>query len=585
MPKTKSNTQLADVLVGKKLITAAQAKEITLEADKKLLPFEEVLDSRGLVSQEELLKAKSEIYNVPSIDLVNRTIVPEVIRLIPREIAETYKMVVFEATDKEMSVALVNPTNYKAIEAVEFIAREKNLHIKYFVSSPEGLIDALRQYGSLKVEVKEALTQVQDNLQSKDKSKKSTVVSDESEGKFEEIMKTAPVAKMVSVILRHAVEGGASDIHIEPTDDETRVRFRIDGILHTSIVLPRYIHAAIISRVKVLANLKIDETRVPQDGRIRVAVDGRPIDLRVSTMPLLNSEKVVMRILDTESGVLTLEDLGFTGRNLELLRDNLTKTQGMLLVTGPTGSGKSTTLYAALNILNEEGVNIITLEDPIEYHLKGVNQSQINNEVGYTFASGLRSILRQDPNIILVGEIRDTETAELAIHASLTGHVVLSTLHTNDAIGAIPRMIDMHVEPFLIASTVNLVIAQRLVRRVCNFCAEQIELPANVIEDIKKDLKDVPDDIKDYVNNQKWSTKKSVGCNRCNFTGYRGRVVIAEALGNTKEMQELIVTGYNMMKVKEEFKRQGLLNMKQDGLLKVIKGITTLEEVLTETKA
>ncbi len=585
MPKTKSTTQLADVLVSKKLITTAQAKEISLEADKKQLPFAEVLASRGLVSQEDLLKAKAEIYNIPAIDLVNRTIPPEVIKLIPREIAETYKMVAYEATGKEISVALVNPTNYKAIEAIEFIAREKNLHVKYFVASPEGLVDALRQYGSLKVEVKEALTQVEDNLQSKDKSKKSTVVSDESEGKFEEIMKTAPVAKMVSVILRHAVEGGASDIHIEPTDDETRVRFRIDGILHTSIVLPRYIHAAIISRVKVLANLKIDETRVPQDGRIRVAVDGRPIDLRVSTMPLLNSEKVVMRILDTESGVLTLEDLGFTGRNLELLRDSLTKTQGMLLVTGPTGSGKSTTLYSALNILNEEGVNIITLEDPIEYHLKGVNQSQINTEVGYTFANGLRSILRQDPNIILVGEIRDTETAELAIHASLTGHVVLSTLHTNDAIGAIPRMIDMHVEPFLIASTVNLVIAQRLVRRICSFCSEKIELPSNVVDDIKKDLKDVPADVKDFVNNQKWSTKKAVGCNRCNFTGYRGRVVIAEALDNTPELQELIVTGYNMMKVQEEFKRQGLLNMKQDGLLKVIKGITTLEEVLTETKS
>lgn len=585
MPKNKSNIQLADVLVGKKLISAAQSREISLEAEKKQITFEEALSTRGLVNQEELLKVKAEIFNIPSVDLINRTITPEIIRLVPREVAETYKMVVFEATDKDMSVALVNPANYKAIEAIEFIAREKNLRIKYFVASPDGLVDAIRQYGSLKVEVKEALTQVEDKLQSKDKTKKPTVVSDETEGKFEEIMKTAPVAKMVSVILRHAVEGGASDIHIEPTDEETRVRFRIDGILHTSIVLPKYIHAAIISRIKVLANLKIDETRVPQDGRIRVTIDGRPIDLRVSTMPLLNSEKVVMRILDTESGVLTLEDLGFAGRNLELLKDNLTKTQGMLLVTGPTGSGKSTTLYSALNILNEEGVNIITLEDPIEYHLKGVNQSQINTEVGYTFATGLRSILRQDPNIILVGEIRDTETAELAIHASLTGHVVLSTLHTNDAMGAIPRMIDMHVEPFLIASTVNVVVAQRLVRRVCSFCAENIELPVNVVNDIKSNLKDVPPDIKDLVESKKWTTKKAVGCNRCNFTGYRGRIVIAEALGNTKELQQLIVTGYNMAKVEEEFRRQGLLNMKQDGLIKVIKGITTLEEVLTETKA
>ncbi len=582
MPKTKNSLDLADVLVARKLVTSDQLKSAARAAQVDNTSVEEVLLKRGLVKSEDLLAAKGQLFNMPSVDLTDRTIPLDVIRLIPQEIAENYQIVLFEHKGAAVSVAMVNPANYKAMEAVEFIAREHNWKVNYFITTAEAFAGTLKQYGSLKSEVKEALVLAEDKFQDEGELKK-TDLAEGGEGKLEEVVKAAPVAKMLTVILRHAVEGGASDIHIEPMEGETRVRFRIDGELHTSIVLPRYIHSAILTRIKVLANLRIDETRTPQDGRIRVIVSGRPIDLRVSTMPLLNNEKVVMRILDTSTGVKTLEELGFWGNTLKLLQDSLHKAQGMFLVTGPTGSGKSTTLYAALNILNEEGVNIITLEDPIEYYLLGVNQSQINSDAGFTFATGLRSILRQDPDIILVGEIRDTETAELAIHASLTGHVMLSTLHTSDAFGAIPRLIDMHVEPFLIASTLNLVVAQRLVRKVCRFCAQEVKVPDNLLEQMKTELNQLPGDIKDSAYKEKWVFKRGVGCNRCDFSGYHGRTIIAEALANTTELQAIITSGADLAAVREEAKRQNMMTMKQDGLLKVLQGVTTLEEVLTVT--
>jgi type IV pilus assembly protein PilB len=390
---------------------------------------------------------------------------------------------------------------------------------------------------------------------------------------------------MVSVILKHAVEARASDIHIEPVFNETRIRYRIDGDLHTSLVLPRYIHSAIVSRIKVLSNLKIDETRIPQDGRIRLELEGRQIDFRISTFPLYSNEKVVMRILDTEEGVPTLEGLGFEGKNLNFMKDNIDKPHGMFLVTGPTGSGKSTTLYAVLNVLNTENVNIVTLEDPIEYYLKGVNQSQVKPDIGYTFAAGLRSILRQDPDIVMVGEIRDSETAELAIHAALTGHIVLSTLHTNDAFGAVPRLIDMKVEPFLISSTLNIVVAQRLVRKICSNCREKTEIPVALQDEIIAALTPVQNALPPEVKLQKpltlWHGK---GCPRCNDTGYAGRSAIAESLNINEEMKAIIADGANHEKVRGAFLRQGMLDLKQDGILKALRGVTTIEEVLAATK-
>jgi len=582
MPKIKINLELTDVLLSRKLLTPEQVAEANRAAQEEGHTVEDILLLRQLVKPADLMAAKSQLFNMPYVDLVDREITREVLQLIPFELAENYQLVAFEQKGQDISIALVNPANFKAIEAVEFMARENGWKPHYYLISPEGLASAFKEYGSLTSEVKEALILAEDKFQGLPKTKRAGDL-EETGGKLEEVVKTAPVAKMVAVIFRHAVEGGASDIHIEPVADETRVRYRIDGVLHTSIILPRYIHTAIVSRIKVLANLKIDETRLPQDGRIRLTMAGRAVDFRVSTLPLFNSEKVVLRILDSTAGVKTLEDLGFWGSTLQVIKDNLQKPHGMFLVTGPTGSGKSTTIYAALNILNQEGVNIITLEDPVEYYLEGVNQSQINPDIGLTFASGLRSVLRQDPDIIMVGEVRDRETADLTIHASLTGHIVLSTLHTNDAFGALPRLMDMHVEPFLIASTVNVVIAQRLVRKICKYCTKDFKPPPELMVRLQASLKEIPVEFKSTVPKEPWVFKRGEGCSRCDFTGYRGRTVMAEVLANTPVMQQIIIAGANPAEVKKEFKNQGMLNMEQDGLLKVLQGVTTIEEVLTAT--
>ena len=397
-----------------------------------------------------------------------------------------------------------------------------------------------------------------------------------------EVIKRAPVSKIVSVVIRHAVDGGASDIHIEPMDKESRIRYRIDGVLRTSLVLPKYIHSAVISRIKVMANLKLDETRVPQDGRIRMIVDDRDVDLRISILPLLGKEKIVMRILDVSKKAPTLKELGYLDKHIEIIERNIKRPHGMFLISGPTGSGKSTTLYSVLTQLNVEGVNISTLEDPIEYHLAGVNQSQVNYDVDFVFATGLRALLRQDPDILMVGEIRDGETAELSVHAGLTGHLIFSTIHTNDSFGVIPRLVDMKVEPFLIASTLNIVVAQRLVRRICEHCKEEIELPADIKKEIDDEVKKIPQSVlSHYLNtNKKMTFYKGKGCVYCNNMGYSGRVAIAEILQVTQELQKIIVAGSKIEDVQKEAQRQGMISLLQDGVIKTLQGVTTVEEVL-----
>ena len=402
-------------------------------------------------------------------------------------------------------------------------------------------------------------------------------------------IKEAPVAKIVSTILEFAFKSRASDIHIEPFAKESRVRYRIDGILHTSLTLPKSIHNAVIARVKVLARLKLDETRIPQDGRIRLVVSGREVDFRVSTLPLTNSEKVVMRILDTVSGVQTLESLGFNQIALNRIKEGIKKTSGMVLITGPTGSGKTTTLYSILNILNQEGVNISTLEDPIEYEIKGINQSQVRPRIGFSFANGLRSLLRQDPNIIMVGEIRDEETAELSIHASLTGHLVLSTLHTNDAIGSVYRLLDMKVERFLLASTLKVIVAQRLARRLCEHCKKETTLSEDARQEIVDELKTLPErviklELPNFTKLEelfsRYKLYQAVGCQRCENTGYSSRISIAEVLEIDEKLKQMINDGDSS--VNEEVVRglQDFISIKQDGIIKVLQGITTMEEVL-----
>ena len=576
---TDKKNPLLEVLLKDRYISQDKLSELARESKKSGQDIIELIEEKKVVTDEEMAKAKAKAYGLPHIDLFGKIVRGEILNIISQDLAENYKMVAFEKQDNQVRVALVNPNNFKALEAVEFIARKNKYKIKYFVVSEGGFKYLLKQYASLAREVEEALKGAE------------TVYGDaklevKEEG-LEEVVRKAPVSKMVAVILRHAVEGRASDVHIEPVANETRVRYRIDGVLHTSIVLPKHVHPSVVARIKVLANMKIDETRVPQDGRFRMNINGKDIDYRVSTLPLMDNEKVVMRILDTSARVFKLEDLGFVGRNQEVIIKNTKKSHGMVLVTGPTGSGKSTTLHAILSGLNKEGVNIVTLEDPVEYFISGVSQSQINPEVGLTFSRGLRAILRQDPDIIMVGEIRDNETAELAIHAALTGHLVFSTLHTNDAFGAIPRLIDMKIEPFLASSALMVVVAQRLTRRVCEKCREEIDLPHDLEQEVLKELGNIsPQHIPKDISLERGELRfyKGKGCARCENEGYTGRVAIVEVVEVTDKLQKIINSGNKPEEVRKEFLRQGMLTIKQDGILKALQGITTIEEVLSKTK-
>jgi len=569
--------ELINLLVQNKLITDEQLTGIKKLPEYSISP-EEALIKSGLVDVENLTKFKAKVYNLNYHSLIGSKIPDQVLNLIPGEVAENYKIACFEVVRNKMKVGIVDPENFKAIEAIDFLAKEENLQPEYFLISALSFDNALKHYKTLGKEVSKALkTKEEEDILDRANKK-------DGQEEVEEITKSAPVSKIVSVIIRHAVEGRASDIHIEPMQTESRVRYRIDGILHNSLVLPKSVHGAIVGRIKVLANLKLDETRMPQDGRIRVTINDKAIDLRISILPLLNDEKVVMRILDVTRGAPTLEELGFMGAGLKVIKKSLEKTDGMFLVTGPTGSGKSTTLFSILTSLNKEDINISTLEDPVEYFVKGVNQSQVRPEIGFTFASGLRSLLRQDPDVVMVGEIRDNETAELGIHASLTGHFVLSTLHTNDALGAIPRLLDMAVEPFLLGSTLNIVLAQRLGRKICGYCKTECKLPDDIIADIKKELALTPiAAIKEMMPDfdiKKLKFYRGQGCARCGATGYSGRVALAEVLDVNDKIKEIIMSNKANLTLDDLVKNQNFITMKQDGIIKVLMGLTTMEEVL-----
>lgn len=569
--------ELINLLVQNKLITDEQLIEIKKLPEYKSSP-EEALIKSGFIDVEDLIKIKSKIYNLNYHSLIGVKISDQVLNLIPAEVAENYKIVCFEVAKGKMKVGIVDPENFKAIEAIDFLAKEESLQPEYFLISALSLNNALKHYKTLGKEVSKALKTKEEEDILESASKKIT------RQEVEEITKSAPVSKIVSVIIRHAVEGRASDIHIEPIQNESRVRYRIDGILHNSLILPKSVHGSIVGRIKVLGNLKLDETRLPQDGRIRVNINNKEIDLRVSVMPLLDDEKVVMRILDITDRAPTLEELGFMGSGLKVIKKSLTKTDGMFLVTGPTGSGKSTTIFSILTDLNKEGINISTLEDPVEYFVKGVNQSQIRPEIGLTFAAGLRSLVRQDPDVVMVGEIRDNETAELGIHASLTGHFVLSTLHTSNALGAIPRLLDMEVEPFLLGSTLNIVLAQRLGRKICEHCKTEYKLPDDIVDDIKKELAVTPPAaIKEMIPDfdiKKMKFYKGKGCARCGATGYAGRVALAEVLDVNDKIKEIIMENKINLTIDDLIKNQNFITMKQDGIIKVLLGLTTMEEVL-----
>lgn len=572
--------ELLSLLVSNKIISHRQSEEIS-QAVFKGKTLEGAILELGLIDAEELTKMKAKVAGMPYQALLGKKISESVLNVIPVEVSENYKIVCFSKDQRKISVGIVDSENMKAVEAVNFLGKGEGIRVELFLISELSFNGALKQYKTLSKEITSALEskrkeELEDSFEGKDREK--------GDQALDEVTKSAPVAKIVSVIIRHAVDGRASDIHIEPLLKESRVRYRIDGILQTSLVLPKNIHSAVVSRIKVLASLKLDETRLPQDGRLRMDINGRDIDFRVSVLPLMDEEKVVMRVLETGRGAPTLEELGFMGPALEIIKNNIQKTEGLALITGPTGSGKSTTIFSIINRINREGVNISTLEDPIEYFIEGVNQSQVRPEIGFTFASGLRTLLRQDPNVIMVGEIRDDETAELAVHAGLTGHLVLTTLHTNDAIGAIPRLIDMKVEPFLLGSTINMVVAQRLARKICKHCQEETSLPPEVVSEIKENLNQAPQSvIKEIIpnfdiNNIKFY--KGKGCSRCGNQGYSGRVCISEVLDINDEIREIITEGKKIVRFEDVIASQKFLTLKQDGVLKVILGLTTMEEVM-----
>ncbi|MBT4121719.1 type II/IV secretion system protein, partial [bacterium] len=520
MLKKSLQKQLLDALKTQDSISPEEYKQYLKMIKANPEKFSKLLNGSAIANTEVIAKIKGQILNMPYEFLEGKKIKEEALKVIPQDLSRNYKVIVFNKEGNNLDVGLVDPSDFKAIDAIEFLARKKNLKVKYFVISPDSFQNAAKGYESIKEQVGKALDFAEEKLA----PKSGTSISDATP--LEQVVKSAPVSKIVSVILRHAIEGGASDIHIEPQGDKSRVRYRIDGILHTSIVLPIYVHAALVSRIKVISNLKIDETRIPQDGRIRLTVGEKDVDFRVSLIPLITQEKVVLRVLESPDKAPTFEELGFFGNALEKMEKNLKKPNGMFLVTGPTGSGKSTTLFSALFKLNKDGVNISTLEDPVEYHIEGINQSQVRSELGFSFVAGLRALLRQDPDIIMVGEIRDKETARLAIHAALTGHSVLTTLHTNDAVGAVPRFIDMGAEAFLLASTLNLIISQRLIRRICENCKVKEEVPPEVLVEVKKDLAELPEKAwyKGVKENSNFQFHKGEGCSQCGGTGYKGRL-------------------------------------------------------------
>jgi type IV pilus assembly protein PilB len=568
-----------------KLLTQEQYENILKSSEEENSDPMEALFSRRFMSESALIEAKSRFSGYPYKDLTGFQANYEVLREIPEEAAKHYRFfpIKIDRQQKTIEVGMVSPEDVGANEALQFITLRLGLQPKIFLVSPQDFKDILKQYRTLKGEVEKALEELQREINSeKDKGKEA---ADTKKKADEALGEEAPITKMVAVILKHAIEGRASDIHIEPVEKEVRVRFRVDGVLHTSIILPKQVHAAVVARIKILSNLKIDETRRPQDGRFHTRLENRKIDFRVSILPTVTGEKIVLRILDPIVGIKTFKDLGIQGHNLMLLERAISRPYGMILITGPTGSGKTTTLYSAFSSLNEEGVNIISLEDPVEYFIEGINQSQIQPEVEYTFASGLRSILRQDPDIIMVGEIRDNETAELAVHAALTGHLVLSTLHTNDALGVFPRLIDMDVQPFLLPPSILLAAAQRLVRRICQDCKTAIPCPKEVEDMILRELANLSDEDRTLCNlTPPLQLYEAKGCKKCGGEGTKGRVGIYEMLGVTPQLERILTSGVTDEKLQGEAHRQKMVNMKQDGLIKVLQGQVTLDELLSTVK-
>ncbi len=536
------------------------------------------------VSLGEILKVKGEYFGVPTRELGNKLVPFDVLRYIPEESARYYRFAPLKIGDGVLEIGVTDPDNLEARDALTFISAKVGMPYKLFLISDTDFESLLTQYKGLSGEVGKALTELQtklseDNISGKKIARPALLEEEITETEADAITADAPVTKIVATMLRHAFEQRASDIHIEPLSTQTRVRFRVDGVLLTNITLPTQVHSQVVARIKVLANVRLDEKRKPQDGRFSARVGGGKVDFRVSTFPTYYGEKVVMRILGTAAKELTLESMGFSARNLSFIRAAIKKPYGLILVSGPTGSGKSTSLYAILNEVDREKQNVLSLEDPIEYTIPGVSQSQVRPEIGYTFASGLRTTLRQDPNIIMVGEIRDSETANLAVQAALTGHLVLSTIHTNNAIGIVPRLLDMGVEPYLIPPVLILGMAQRLVKTLCENGGKKVVVDSSTAAMLEEQFKDMPKEYRSAVPplHEVYRLAPTPECP----SGMKGRIAVVEMFEMTPDLEKAILEKKSEKLMHETVRKYGMLSMKEDAIIKSIEGVVPFEEVNT----
>lgn len=589
-----SDSTIVKLLERSGAATSQQLQPLVSEAASSNLRLQDIVLQNNLIDERALTKLYATYADIPYIELDPRDIPSDILMRIPERIARQYNAVIFKIDPNGLiHLAMDDPDD---VQAVNFIEKEIGTNTRVYIAPRSNILECLEGYrGDVTQELKEVI-----DIQREDDGSNQKVTE-------AEVAEDSPIAQTVNLLLEYAIRSNASDIHIEPREQFVQVRYRIDGVLKEVNRLPKNVLGALVSRIKILSNLKIDERRVPQDGRFKIKVAGKQYALRVSTLPIADGEKVVMRILDESNQAVTLEQLGYWGHSLAVINQALTEPNGMILVTGPTGSGKSTSLFSVLSMLNTPEVNISTIEDPVEYKIPGVNQTQTNSKAGMTFASGLRALLRQDPNIIMVGEIRDGETANLGVQAALTGHLVFSTLHTNNAATCLPRLLDMGIEPFLIASTVKAVVGQRLVRRLCMNCRQSYVPDQTEVAEITRLFHLAPGQNFYYIHQleaqaivQKvggetpWGTTDTTiatlwqpnpnGCDECNHTGFKGRVGIYEVLGTSREIQKMIIGGNTSNEIQDQAVAEGMTTMLTDGLIKAIRGNTTVEEVLRVTK-
>ncbi|MEE9233966.1 MAG: type IV-A pilus assembly ATPase PilB [Candidatus Acidoferrales bacterium] len=568
------SARLGEILVKEKLLTQEQLRQALEHQKKNGGRLGAALVKLGMIGDEEITGVLSRQYGVPAINLSYYEVDPSVVKLVPQETAVRYQVVPLSRVGSTLTIAMVDPTNVFAMDDIKFMT---GLKVEPVVASENAIMESIGKFYGAQATAEQDLTKVMAELGEEPDVEVAEEEMDTSLAELEHGAEEAPVIKLVNIILTEALNRGASDIHIEPYEKEYRVRFRIDGILHNVMSPPLKLKDPITARVKIMAKLDISEKRLPQDGRImlKLSRDGKKKDLdyRVSVLPTLFGEKIVLRLLDKENLRLDMTKLGFEQESLDKFEKAILKPYGMVLVTGPTGSGKTNTLYSSIARLNKSDTNIMTAEDPVEFQLPGINQVQMKEQIGLNFAAALRSFLRQDPNIVLVGEIRDFETAEIAVKAALTGHLVLSTLHTNDAPSTISRLMNMGIEPFLVATSVHLICAQRLVRRVCTECKEEQNLPPQALIDIGF----TPEEAK------KVKTFKGKGCERCNGTGYKGRAGLYEVMEIGDDIRELVLVGASALELKKKAIEQGMITLRRSGLIKIADGVTTIEEVIRET--